>query len=126
MSVSPSASAATESAAGAQKAQTTCPHARQWCVEYARAVSLPRTDDVQVTSDPQTEQGTHFSLTLAGASGAGFNYITQQMETAQAEGEACAAARCADPRFTQDWCAAFSHRGCSLASTTYPLQPVLL
>jgi len=60
------------------------------------------------------------------ASGAGFNYITQQMETAQANEETCAASRCADPRFTKDWCAAFSHRGCSLASTTYPLQPVLL
>jgi hypothetical protein len=36
------------------------------------------------------------------ASGAGFNYITQQMETAQAEGETCAASRCADPRFTKD------------------------
>ena len=71
VSVSPKASAATESAAGAQKAQTTCPHARQWCVEYARAVSLPRTDDVQVTSDPQTEHGTHFSSTFAGAKGAG-------------------------------------------------------
>ena len=58
------------------------------------------------------------------ASGAGFNYIAQQMATAQAEGETCAASRCADPRFTKDWCAAFSHRGCSLASTTYPLQPV--
>ena len=72
VSVSPKASAATESAAGAQKAQTTCPQARQWCVEYALAVSEPRTDDVQVTSDPQTEHGAHFSSTFAGANGAGF------------------------------------------------------
>ena len=72
VSVSPNASAATESAAGAQKAHTTCPHARQWCVEYALAVSLPRTEDVHVTSDPQTEQGAHEPSTLAGANGAGF------------------------------------------------------
>ena len=72
VSVSPSASAATESAAGAQKAQTTCPHARQWCVLYARAVSLPLTEEVHVTSDPHTEHGAHFSSTFAGANGAGF------------------------------------------------------
>ena len=72
VSVSPKASAATESAAGAQKAQTTFPQARQWCVLYALAVSEPRTDDVQVTSDPHTEHGTHLSSTFAGANGAGF------------------------------------------------------
>ncbi len=100
VSVSPKASAATESAAGAQKAQTTCPHARQWCVEYARAVSLPRTDDVQVTSDPQTEQGTHFSLTRAGASGAGLTIgedprraLTARREKAMASSEWSSTAR---------------------------------
>jgi hypothetical protein len=98
--VSPSASAATESAAGAQKAQTTWPHARQWCVEYARAVSLPRTEDVQVTSDPQTAHGTHLSLTLAGAKGAGFTIgedprraLTARKEKAMASNEWSSTAR---------------------------------
>lgn len=39
------------------------------------------------------------------ASGAGFSYITQQQGKAQAAEEPCAASRCADPRFTRDWCA---------------------
>ena len=94
VSVSPKASAATESAAGAQKAQTTFPQARQWCVEYALAVSEPRTDDVQVTSDPQTEHGAHLSLTFAGANGAGFTIgedprraLTARNEKAMASNE---------------------------------------
>ena len=98
--VSPSASAATESAAGAQKAQTTFPHARQWCVLYALAVSEPRTEDVQVTSDPQTEHGAHFSSTFAGANGAGFTIgedprraLTARREKAMASSEWSSTAR---------------------------------
>ena len=57
---------------GEQSQHTQRPQARQWCVLYARAVSLPRTDDVHVTSEPQTEHGAHLSSTFAGANGAGF------------------------------------------------------
>ena len=94
VSVSPKASAATESAAGAQKAQTTSPQARQWCVEYARAVSLPLTEEVHVTSEPQTEHGAHLSSTFAGANGAGFTIgedprraLTARNEKAMASSE---------------------------------------
>ena len=100
VSVSPNASAATESAAGAQKAQTTCPQARQWCVLYALAVSLPRTEDVQVTSEPQTEHGAHEPSTFAGAKGAGFTTgldprlaFTARKEKAMASNEWSSTAR---------------------------------
>ena len=45
------------SPAGAQKAQTTSPHARQWWVACTRHASEPLTADVNITSEPHTEQG---------------------------------------------------------------------